>query len=151
MNFAEAARKGLNANERAIVARREMDAVLQEASKQLTQALGGELTLQFADSAAGTLLHAIANKITGNERSLPLTGLTGVLEVVGKPSRSRHLAEVSLGEMGYPVTLRWGDERGYATNRAEFEVALSQLLESRVTGERIDWVLTGSGSEPSAV
>jgi hypothetical protein len=140
MNFADAARKGLNANERAVAARQEMDAVLHEASKQLTEALGGELTLRFA----GSIPAMVEAKRRG--RDVPLTG---ILEVVGKSDRYKYLAEVGLGELGYPVWLIWGNERGYATNRTEFEVALSKLLESRVTGERIDWVLTGSGSEPS--
>jgi hypothetical protein len=68
----------------------------------------------------------------------------GVLEVVNKANQFEHLADVSFGELGYPITLRWGNERGYATDRAEFEGALAQLLESRITGERIGRVLSGS-------
>lgn len=138
MNFVAAVRKGLDANDRAIAARQEMDAVLQEASKQLTEALGAELILQFVGSLVGTV-QAITNKLAGTDVP-PM----GVLEVVNKASQFEHLADVSFGELGYPVTLRWGNERGYATNRAEFEVALTQLLESRITGERIGRVLSGS-------
>jgi len=140
MNFVDAARKGMDAHNRAIAARREQDEVLRDASKQMTDAFGTELTLCFTGVAKG-----LAAAILGGKREPPVLD---TLEVTSKSGRSRKLASVSFGEMGYPLTLRWADRSEYAADREAFEATLQQLLESRAAGEQIAYVLARGEGEP---
>ncbi|WP_437874289.1 hypothetical protein [Sorangium sp. So ce513] len=57
--------------------------------------------------------------------------------------RLRALAEVTFGELGYPVRLRWENRFDSVSDRASFEEVLKKILEHSATGEKIAELIAG--------
>jgi len=132
MSFAEAIRKGLDAHERAVRARAEVDSVLRSASEEISEVLGFRLSLEFGTSIKEGVRSAVASFATLEAPKIRVDILNSVA-----PGGRRQLAEVRFSELVYPVTLSWDDRSEFATNREEFTAALEKLLESRKTGDKI--------------
>jgi hypothetical protein len=137
--FADALKKGLLAHQHADEARREMDEVLAIASTDVAAVTGAPISLRF------DLI----------DRPLRAQSMLGVAQVVAAPREkvtgliARHhsgrfdpLAEVSFGELGYPVTLRWENRVDSANNRASFEELIEALLAHSATGAKIAKLVT---------
>jgi hypothetical protein len=142
--FGNALRKGIGAHERAAAARREMDAVLSQASKEVQDVVGAPISLQFEAVDRPTREKSVAESIGG----IPAPRET-VTMIIAKTPRgpSERLAEAELSEIGYPVTLRWGHQRERASDRSSFELVLARLLESAITGEKIARLLPRPADE----
>lgn len=118
--FAEALRRGLAAHRSAMAARREVERVLEQASREVANEIGG---LRFE------LDHlAIAAKIP-----------CGV---------SEHLADVTIGPGGFDVSVRWSDRVEVAASMADVERAVVALLESAATGKKLAVLLTWTDEVP---
>ncbi len=120
MLFGEALQRGLAAHRRTAATRRDVEKVLARASSEASEAVGVQAGLRF--ELAGRAMVA----------SLP----TGARET---------LAEVDIGDFGFTVTLRWEDRLEHALDLSSFEVAITALLESPATGDKIARLLAGAG------
>jgi hypothetical protein len=136
--FGEALKKGLDAHQHADQARREMDAVLAAASREVTEVIGRPITFQLEniDHWARELERGIWNNSAPKPKgiSLPARLDTGGVAV---------LAEVSFGELGYPVRLRWEDMVEVVNDRASFEEVVKALVAHAATGKKIVALLEG--------
>ncbi len=146
-SFGDALRKGLEAHERAAAARREMDEVLVEASKEVAAVVGAPIALRFDvvdRPLRGQSLHEATLGIAAPREKVTM--------IVAKVPRGvfEPLAEAELSELGFPVTLRWGNRLERASDRGGFESALAALLESAVTGEKIARLVARSGEDAAA-
>lgn len=121
MTFKDALQKGLAAHKRAAEARAEMNEVLASASAEVAEITGAPITLQFEQ------LHRPLQPLQ------KFTALTASSTGVSPAA----LAEVTFGELGYPLTLRWEDQLEFAQERVSFEEALKRLLGHAATGQKI--------------
>ena len=126
-NFAEALRKGIEDDKRAREARAQMDGVLAIASKQVSDFMNAELTLQIEDVDQPVM----ATGVSVSRRVAP------ALTAKRRDGRFKVLAEVRFGALGYPVSLRWANDSLTAETRADFESILQELLGHRETGAKI--------------
>lgn len=139
-SFGEALKKGLDAHKRAAEARKEMEEVLAAASAEVATITGTPITLRFE-----TVEHAVreashAEVLVGIPAPRQtITALTARLDT----GPFTPLAEVSFGELGYPVRLRWENRFDSANDRASFEELLKAILEHSATGEKISALITG--------
>jgi hypothetical protein len=132
--FADALKKGLEAHQRAAEARYEMDEVLKAASVDIRAVTGAPISLRFSqiDRPQGTRV-VLAPPLAA---AAPREKVTGLI--------ARHdsgdyaaLAEVSFGELGYPVILRWENRADSAENRTSFEASIEALLAHSATGAKL--------------
>jgi hypothetical protein len=138
--FGEALKKGLEAHKRADAARKEMDDVLATASADLTQVTGVPISLRFDTTKRATRAASIFESAQGiGPPSENIIVLAAQLNSGGRA----YLAEVSFGELGYPVNFRWEHRYNTATNRDSFEELLKALLAHSATGEKIAALLGG--------
>jgi hypothetical protein len=142
--FADAIKKGLEAHDAAVKARETMDSVLAAASAEISAVVGIEVALRFADVPRP--LKRYKNPILDVARGLASVGQEFMTAVVANAKGgSAVLAEAELSQVGFPVTLRWGDHYAdVADNRESFESAVKALLEHAQTGERIAELVHGS-------
>jgi hypothetical protein len=129
-NFKDALRKGMDAHERARIARREIEEVLAAASADLTSFLNSKVDLQieFVDRPT----HAAQRMGAAEPREKAL-----MLVAMNRQGKRESLADVQFAEVGFPVSLRWGNAYQQASNRDEFERVISSLFESASTGEKL--------------
>ena len=125
--FAEAVKQGLNAHQRALEARDEIDSVLQEASQDISAVLTEPIQLSIE-----TLPLSAIYGLLGIKTDRSSLGLTARRE-----NRIEALAEVKFADPGYPVRLRYEDLVDSATNRDEFAAILRALLRHRSVGEKL--------------
>ncbi|WP_437684733.1 hypothetical protein [Sorangium sp. So ce176] len=140
-SFGEALKKGLDAHKRAAAARAEMEEVLAAASAEVATITGASISLQFQTVHRPVRGSSIHERLVGI--SVPheeITALTARLDT--GPFAS--LAEVTFGELGYPVRLRWENRFDSANDRASFEELLKTMLEHSTTGEKIAALITGN-------
>jgi hypothetical protein len=146
MGFADALKKGLDAHSRAVAARREMAAILEEASGELSALLQTEVAIRFTVSKR-SFAQQLAEVITGvRERTYNVD----VIEFQKAGHRFKHIADVEFAEFGYPVQVKWDAQLALASNAAEFRAVIENLLSNRSTGEKIAWVLEGKERTPPA-
>jgi hypothetical protein len=137
--FGDALKKGLDAHRRADEARKEMDEVLSAASADVAAVTGAPISLRFDTSDPIERLKAAGTVILGPTQRKPITALVARL----RSDLWTVLAEVSLGQLGYPVTLRWENRLDSASDRASFEELIKKLLEHSATGEKIAGLIPG--------
>jgi hypothetical protein len=139
-NFGEALKKGLDAHKRAAEARKEMEEVLAAASAEVASITGARISLQFqtVDRSVREASHAevLVGIPAPREK---ITALTARLDT----GSFAPLAEVTFGELGYPVRLRWENRFDSAYDRASFEELLKTILEHSATGEKIAALIAG--------
>ncbi|KYF78825.1 hypothetical protein BE11_37660 [Sorangium cellulosum] len=116
-----------------------MDDVLATASAEVTMITGAPIALRFE-----TIEHAVreashAELLMGIPA--PHEKITALAARLGT-GRSVMLAEVTFGELGYPVRLRWENRFDSANDRASFEEVLKTMLEHSATGEKIAALIT---------
>jgi hypothetical protein len=138
-NFKDALARGMQANERAKIARREIDEVLKAASEEVSAFLNARVDLRIEGvgglKGLGLAFQSLASTPPPREKVTAL-----VANYVGE--RRVGLAEVQFSEVGFPVTMRWDHEYQQAGNREEFEQALSALFASATTGEKLSKLVT---------
>jgi hypothetical protein len=134
--FGEALKKGLEAHRRAAEARKEMDDVLAAASADVAAVTDLELKRAGDRPKREPSLVDIAQHIAApREKFTALTALSisGTFRVLG---------EVTFGELGYPVTIRWEDRIDSAYDRASFEELIATILAHGATGKKIAELVT---------
>jgi len=125
-DFEDALRKGLESHKRAAEARKVMEEVLASASKAMATVTGSPISLRFQV--------VDRPRIPGSEGPRDkVEALTARLETAAFTV----LGEVSFGELGYPVTVRWQNNRDSANDRAGFEALVETLLAHSSTGAKI--------------
>jgi hypothetical protein len=136
MSFADAIRKGLDAEKRALEARCEQDELLKQASLEISSAVGLTVDLRYTSNSSARAA------FTAERLDLDKIGSHRVdsLEIATE-KRSLGVAEVEISEFGYPMFLRWGNENEMISNTREFSAGLERLLESRMMGEKVAWVV----------
>lgn len=145
MSFAAAVLKGLDADKRALDARREQEKVLADASDEISQAVRAEVVLQYKAH------YTERAEFTAERIDLDRLGSKKVdgLEVrCGK--RSLTLASISVQEYGYPLIVKWDHESELVSNNGEFRAALERLLEARSIGEKVAWVIGANRADTDA-
>jgi hypothetical protein len=111
-----------------------MDAVLAQASREMSSVLGFPVVLGFEDRSRSQREQSHMEAIAG----IPAPREKRTILAARSPSgQSAVLADVEQGDLGYPVHIRWGNHLAYAEDRGGFEAALAELLESAWTGEQI--------------
>jgi hypothetical protein len=143
--FEQALRKGLDAHGRAAAARKEIMDVLAEASREVTSVLREKIELLFDVRSRAQRALSVSERLA----LIPAPREKYVALVARAAGNSVVLADVELGDLGYPVQLRWGDHVAYADDREGFIAALTELLESPLTGEHIAKLVTGSVAAPT--
>ena len=126
-DFGNALKKGLEAHKRAAAARREMEEVLAAASTEVADVTGSPISLRFQ---------------VVDRPSVPGSGEAPREKTDALMARLDNghwvmLGEVTFGELGYPVTIRWQNNRDSANDRAAFEELIKTLLEHSAVGAKI--------------
>jgi hypothetical protein len=135
--FGEALKKGLEAHRRAAEARKEMDDVLAAASADVAAVTSASISLQFqVVDREPSLVDKFQLTPAPREKFTALTARS----ISGT---SRVLGEVTFGELGYPVTIRWEDRMDAAYDRASFEELITTILAHGATGKKIAELITG--------
>jgi len=140
-NFGEALRKGLDSHKQAEEAHKELSEILAAASKDMSEVLNEEISLQFEVIGRPARAQSSVEQLAGVPAPREnITALTAKL----RRSKFEMLAEATFGELGYPVTLRWENEFRLAPDRDAFEAVLQELLARSGTGAKIKKLLTGT-------
>lgn len=126
VDFGNALKKGLEAHKRAAEARKEMEDVLAAASSEMKAVTNSPISLQFQEVARSRVPGT--SVIQGKPDALTARLDTGPFTVLG---------EVTFGDLGYPVTVRWQNNRDSANDRASFEELIKTILEHSATGAEI--------------
>jgi hypothetical protein len=140
-SFGEALKKGLEAHRRAAETRREIDEVLAAASADVAAVTSAPISLQLQVVDRPKREPSFVE----NVHFIPppreqFTALTARLS----PGTFRVLGEVTFGELGYPVTIRWEDYMDSAYDRVSFEKLIATILAHGATGKHIAELITGS-------
>lgn len=136
--FGEALKKGLEAHRRAAEARKEMDDVLAAASADVAAVTSASISLQFqvVDHTQREPSLVEVAQLVPREKFTALTArsMSGTFRALG---------EVTFGELGYPVRIRWEDRIASAYDRASFEELIATILAHGATGKKIAELITG--------
>lgn len=137
--FGDALRKGLDAHRRADDAEKEMNEVLAAASADVTSVMQAPISFRFGAVSSHSLASATSEVLIGEVLTgeVPSREKRNILAAQLAGQGWVFLAEVTFGELGYPVTLRWEHMYDTATDRASFEEAIKALLAHSATGAKI--------------
>ncbi len=137
--FGDALRKGLDAHRRADDAEKEMNEVLDAASTDVTSVMQAPISFRFGAVSSQSLASATSDVRIGEVLfgEVPSGEKRNTLAAQLADRGWVFLAEVTFGELGYPVTLRWEHMYDTATDRASFEEVIKTLLAHSATGAKI--------------
>ncbi|KYF52938.1 hypothetical protein BE08_44930 [Sorangium cellulosum] len=117
-----------------------MEEVLAAASAEVAMITGAPISLRFQMVDRPTRESSIHEKAMGIPAPREkITALTARLDT----GPFAPLAEVTFGELGYPVRLRWENRFDSVSDRASFEEVLKTILEHSATGEKIAALIAG--------
>ena len=120
----------------------EMEEVLAEASSATADFLGVQLALSIVERERSVRRPSTVENLSG----IPAPSERYLVIAATSFSRTVNLAEVKLGDTGYPISLRWDEHYVVAGDRAGFEDAVRELLPSRATATRRSASCSGMAS-----
>ncbi|HEU4408754.1 MAG TPA: hypothetical protein VFS43_26065 [Polyangiaceae bacterium] len=139
-DFKAALQRGLSAHDDATRAEREVDEVLDELSRQLTEVVGSNVSVRRGSVSRATpdlsWVIGAAGAFTPKEKYPAL--------VAQGPRGEVPLCEFELARSGYPVNVAFGDQQYFPDDRASLEMALARMLEDPVVAGRIRQLATAA-------
>jgi hypothetical protein len=135
--FTNAAREGLDAFARSQQTEVDLQEILREASEDLSVVFRADLKLSVSKKTK--VVEGLQNPFSKMMGQLPPKNQ---IEYFALEASARMgsvvLAEVELGEVGYPVSIRWPEHYVSAADKDSLATSIETLLRSRHAGEHLE-------------
>jgi hypothetical protein len=138
-DFKDAFKQGLDAAEKAEIARKEVDNVFAELDQQMREASDGKIGIhrqEYYVPEPGALV--LPYFISGKKRETYLS-ITAYNPNVA--NSDKQLAKWNQNRTGYPCKIVFDESEWYCADRESLETALAELLRNPIVGEKLSSLL----------
>ncbi|HEU4533157.1 MAG TPA: hypothetical protein VFS00_03530 [Polyangiaceae bacterium] len=132
IDFKAALQKGMAAHDGAAQAEREIDEVLAELSRQLTEVMGVKISVTQGSESRDPLYPAAFFTAAARKTA----SYAALIARVPRGSRAT-LCEFEPARSGYPVSVAFGDEQYHCFDRPSLEETLARMLQDPVVAGQI--------------
>jgi hypothetical protein len=145
-DFKSAFSDGLDAAQKAETARREIEDVFRDLSKQLAEASDGKLAVERMEYERSRSWLTALSPLEPKEKYQAIVAYNPTI----KGSPTRELCEWESGRGGYPCKLTWGSNEYYCEDKQALENTLSDLLRDPIIAEKLMFLINLKAKEKNA-
>ena len=151
-DFIAAFRSGLNAAEKADLARKEIASVFRELNEQLRDPTQGRveiITYEFEGHDDNFFGIGISSRYSATYGRAPTHWAVAARNPKAADTKPRELASWQQDRAGYPCTLSWGGLERRGNDRESLQAALAAMLEDGIVAGRINGVMRLPDAKPT--